>query len=102
MEYLEYAYSLCDTLLLYSWLGDSQYKDVLQSIFQTAQSNLQSGDSVACAIQVKSFQNNVDFVYKDSLNADPRFVTFDGWKFLYSNAQYILDRLPITDAQKQE
>ncbi len=36
----------------------------------------------------------MDYVFKDSLNTDPRFVTLEGWKFLYWNAQYILDRLP--------
>ncbi len=36
----------------------------------------------------------MDNVFKDSLNTDPRFVTIEGWKFLYWNAQYILDRLP--------
>jgi IPT/TIG domain. len=45
-------------------------------------------------VQVKAFQDLVDNVYKDSLNTDPRFVTIEGWKFLYWNAKYILDRLP--------
>jgi hypothetical protein len=94
LEYTDYTNSLCDTLYAYIWLGDQQFKDELQSIIQSAQSNLQAGDSVACAVQVKSFQDLVDNVYKDSLNADPRFVTLEGWKFLYWNAQYILDRLP--------
>ena len=53
-----------------------------------------NGDSLACAVKVKSFQDLVDFVYKDSLNTDARFVTLEGWNFLYWNAQYILDRLP--------
>jgi hypothetical protein len=52
-------------------------------------------------VQVKAFQDLVDNVYKDSLNTDARFVTIEGWKFLYWNAQYILDRLPV-DAYKKE
>ena len=66
----------------------------LQTILQSAKTNLQNGDSLACRVEVKAFQDSVDNVYKDSLNTDPRFVTIEGWKFLYWNAQYILDRLP--------
>ena len=91
---IENIISIIDNCFNYTWLGDIQFKDELQSIIQSAQSNLLAGDSLACAVQVKDFQDNVDFVYKDSLNADPRFVTLEGWKFLYWNAQYILDRLP--------
>ncbi|NWG27280.1 MAG: hypothetical protein HXY48_01960 [Ignavibacteriaceae bacterium] len=93
-EFLDYINTLCDTLYEYAWLGDLQFKDDLQATLQSAKSILQAGDSVACAVQVKTFQDLVDSVYKDSLNADPRFVTMEGWKFLYWNAQYILDRLP--------
>jgi hypothetical protein len=94
IELLENLNYLTDTVYNYTWLADSQFKDELQSIIQAAKSELQAGDSLACAIQVKVFQDKVDLVYKDSLNADPRFVTIEGWKFLYWNAQYILDRLP--------
>jgi hypothetical protein len=94
IELLENLNYLTDTVYNYTWLADSQFKNELQSFIQSAQSNLQAGDSVACAVQVKSFQDLVDIVYKDSLNADPSFVTLEGWKFLYWNAQYILDRLP--------
>ena len=85
---------ITDTVYSYTWLGDLQFKDELQLILQTAKTNLLNGDSLACAVKVKSFQDLVDFVYKDSLNTDARFVTLEGWNFLYWNAQYILDRLP--------
>jgi hypothetical protein len=91
---IENLISIIDNCFNYNWLRDSQFKNELQSLIQSAKSNLQAGDSVACAVQVKVFQDLVDYVYKDSLNADPRFVTIEGWKFLYWNAQYILDRLP--------
>ena len=94
LEFLDYTNSLCDTLLIYNWLSDQQFKDELQSILNTAKTNLQNGDSLACREDVKSFQDSVNFVYADSLNTEPRFVTIEGWKFLYWNAQYILDRLP--------
>ncbi|OQY71091.1 MAG: hypothetical protein B6D44_13955 [Ignavibacteriales bacterium UTCHB2] len=85
--------SITDTIYNYNWLGDLQFKDELQSILQSAKTNLQKGDSLACRVKVKEFQDLVGNVYKDSLNTDPRFVTVEGWKFLYWNAQYILDRL---------
>ena len=94
LEFLDYTNSLCDTLPIYAWLGDLTFTNELKNILTTAKANLLSGDSLTCKIQVKSFQDLVDNVYKDSLNPDPRFVTIEGWKFLYWNAQYILDRLP--------
>ncbi|BDQ02954.1 hypothetical protein [Ignavibacterium sp.] len=94
LELIEDLIDLTDTVYNYSWLGDEQFKNELQSILQLAKSNLQNGDSLACRVQVKTFQGLVDNVYKDSLNTDLSFVTIEGWKFLYWNAQYILDRLP--------
>ncbi len=94
VEELNNTSSLCDTLLEYNWLGEVTFSNELKNILTTAKSNLQNGDSLACRVQVKTFQDLVDNVYKDSLNSDPRFVTIEGWKFLYWNAQYILDRLP--------
>jgi hypothetical protein len=93
-EHFDYFVNLCDTLLNFAWLGDLNFSNELKNILTTAKTNLQNGDSLACAVQVKLFQDLVDDVYKDSLNTDPRFVTIEGWKFLYWNAQYILDRLP--------
>jgi hypothetical protein len=96
-----YASSLYDTLLLYNWLADNTFASELKAKLNTAKTNLQAEDSLACRVQVKAFQDLVDNVYKDSLNTDARFVTIEGWKFLYWNAQYILDRLPV-DAYKKE
>ncbi len=83
-----------DTLYSYNWFGDLIFLNGMKNILTTAKINLQSGDSISCAINIKSFQDEIDYVYKDSLNTDQRFVTIEGWKFLYWNAQYILDRLP--------
>jgi hypothetical protein len=94
IDLLENLIDLTDTVNIYTWLGDLSFSNELKSILVTGKTNLQAGDSLACAVQVNAFQHEVDFVYKDSLNADPRFVTLEGWKFLYWNAQYILDRLP--------
>uniref|UniRef100_A0A832G1G7 IPT/TIG domain-containing protein n=1 Tax=Ignavibacterium album TaxID=591197 RepID=A0A832G1G7_9BACT len=91
---LDTLFSYSNQCFYYAWLGDLTFSNELKSILTTAKANLQNGDSLACAVQVKAFQDLVDNVYKDSLNTDPRFVTIEGWKFLYWNAQYILDRLP--------
>ncbi|MCZ7610247.1 MAG: hypothetical protein M5U17_08755 [Ignavibacterium sp.] len=93
-DLLNNLYNYVDSVSAYTWLGDLTFTNELKSILTTAKTNLQNGDSLACRVQVKAFQDLVDSVYKDSLNTDPRFVTIEGWKFLYWNAQYILDRLP--------
>jgi len=93
-EQFDYFKNLCDSLVNYNWLGDLSFSNELKNILTTAKADLQNGDSLTCRAQVKAFQDLVDNVYKDSLNPDPRFVTIEGWKFLYWNAQYILDRLP--------
>jgi hypothetical protein len=93
-QYIDTVKTFINDLQTYQWLGDLTFSNELKSILTTAKSNLQNGDSLTCRIQVKAFQDLVDDVYKDSLNSDPRFVTIEGWKFLYWNAQYILDRLP--------
>jgi len=91
---LDSLISVTNQVHIINWLGDLAFSNELKNILTTAKTNLQNGDSIACRVQVKAFQDFVDNVYKDSLNADPRFVTIEGWKFLYWNAQYIIDRLP--------
>ena len=91
---LDSLISVTNQVHIINWLGDLNFSNELKNILTTAKTNLQNGDSLACRVQVKAFQDLVDNVYKDSLNTDQRFVTIEGWKFLYWNAQYILDRLP--------
>ncbi len=93
-EIIDSTNSYLSQSAIYTWLGDLTFSNELKNILTTAKTNLQAGDSLACRVQVKAFQDFVDNVYKDSLNTDARFVTIEGWKFLYWNAQYILDRLP--------
>lgn len=100
-EYINYSLSLCDTLLNYNWVGTLALSKELKSYLSLAKTALFDGDSLTCRARVKSFQDLVDNVYKDSLNSDARFVTMEGWKFLYWNAQYIIDRLPA-DVWKKE
>ena len=93
-EIIDTTSSYVSQSIMYYWLGDLSFSNELKNILTTAKTYLQNGDSLACRVQVKAFQDLVDNVYKDSLNTDARFVTIEGWKFLYWNAQYILDRLP--------
>jgi hypothetical protein len=95
------AMTVLDSLVSYKhevyalgWLADADFVRELDGDLQRAGQALSTGDSVGCARSVKTFQDEIDIVYKDSLNPDPRKVTIEGWKFLYYNAQYILDRLP--------
>jgi len=78
----------------FNWLGDGNFINELNGYLTTARSNMNAGNQVDCARQIRTFQQAVDREYKDSTNATPAFVTMEGWKFLYYNAQYILDRLP--------
>jgi hypothetical protein len=86
------AYSIeCQAL---NWIGNSIFSTQVQNYLITAKTKLQTGDSLHCAVYVKQFQDAINAEYKDTLNQTTNFVTIDGWKFLYYNAQYILDRLP--------
>ena len=78
----------------FGWLADQAFVSELNTDLERAHQSMSLHDSITCARSVRSFQSKIDFVYKDSLNPDPRMVTAEGWKFLYYNAQYILDRLP--------
>lgn len=93
-ELIDLLILTADNCFNINWLSDLAFSNELKDILTTAKTNLQNEDSLACRVQVKAFQDLVDNVYKDSLNTDARFVTIEGWKFLYWNAQYILDRLP--------
>jgi len=94
IEKIDKLYQQVDSMYSYSWLSDSQFKNELQKVLQSAKTNLLADDSLDCRADIKSFQDSVDYVYADSLSSDPRFITIEGWKFLYWNVQYILDRLP--------
>lgn len=77
----------------FGWLADADFVSLLDNDLKVARRSLKTNDSLACARAIKSFQRKIDIVYQDSLNPGPCKVTMEGWKFLYYNAQYILDRL---------
>jgi len=90
-----------DSLISYShqlnsfgWIGDQNYVNSLVVMLETVKSYLLNLDSLSGRTGLEEYQQNVDFVFKDSLNSNPQFVLREGWNILYWNAQYILDRLP--------
>ena len=99
--------SVIDTLIalnfrvaIYSWLGSQNFIDELDSSLANAKNYIGVRDSNNCSRQMRQFQQKVDNANKDTLHIHPdRVVTHEGWKFLYYNAQYILDRLPIPPSQ---
>ena len=76
------------------WIGDTSFVNETDGLLGIARAHLTNLDSLNCMQQANLFQQKVDEEYRDSLDGDNRFVTIEGWKFLYYNAQYILDRLP--------
>lgn len=90
--------NIIDVTLL-SWLGNQTFVNELDSNLTSARNYLINNDSLNCARQIKLFQQKVNEEYRDSLDGDNKFVTIEGWKFLYYNAQYILDRLPTPPPQ---
>lgn len=83
------------------WFGDKNFANELDNHLDNAQKHLAKGDSVNTFKEVEKFQEKVQKEYEKTIDnekknkpRDKRFVTVEGWKFLYYNAQYILDRLP--------
>jgi hypothetical protein len=103
--------SLLDTLVSVKheamnlgWLSDANFVNELDNGLTNARKHLLRVDSVNCAKEVRTFQGKVNAQYqataasdKKNQPRDKRFVTVEGWKFLYYNAQYILDRLPTSN-----
>ncbi|MBM4170214.1 MAG: hypothetical protein FJ215_13815 [Ignavibacteria bacterium] len=85
----------------YGWIGDKNFVNELDNALQNARKHLTRGDSTNCRKEVETFQEKVQKEYdrtvdreKKNQPRDKRFVTVEGWKFLYYNATYLLDRLP--------
>ncbi len=85
----------------YNWIGKKEFILKLKSKLSEARKSLISDDTTTCFNHIICFQNEINQTYKDSLNTDSRFVSVEGFMFLYWNAQYILDRL-TTPTQKKE
>ncbi len=83
-----------DTCYNSNWLGELSFKEELQNKLQSAKNNLQNGDSLSCRIEVKLFQDTLDYIFRDSLYTPNHFVTTEGWQFLYAKSSFILKKLP--------
>lgn len=79
----------------YDWLGDQGFVKELTNRLENANRHLARGDSANAANQIANYQERLQQVYEqNSQNNNPRFVTEDGFKFLFKNAEYILSQLP--------
>jgi hypothetical protein len=83
------------------WLADKNFVNELDNHLENAQTHLAKRDSVNARKEIEKFQEKVDEEYQKTFDdrkkgkaRDKRFVTEDGWKLLYFNAQYIIERLP--------
>ena len=83
------------------WLADANFLKELDNGLDNAKKHLAKKDSVNAYKEVQTFQDKVNKEYEKTVDnqkkgkpRDKRFVTVEGWKFLYYNAQYIMDRLP--------
>jgi hypothetical protein len=81
-------------LLSLNSIGNASYMNGLAADLSNAKVLITGGDSVGCARKVVGLQQRVDEQYHSSTNNNDKFVTLQGWKFIYYGAQYILDRLP--------
>ena len=77
----------------YEWLKDETYKNELLIKLTNAENYLNAGDSLNCKAEVTTFQNSVDLVYKNPVDYSPKYVSDEGYKFLYYYAGYIIERL---------
>jgi hypothetical protein len=93
--------TILDTLISYTnqsygyeWIKDDTYKSELLNIITTAKNHLELNDSLKCRSEIEAFQNIVNQVFADSAVSYPKYISDAGYKFLYYQADYILERLP--------
>ncbi len=96
--------SMLDTLRNYTtqsysfdWLKDEAYKNELSNKIGLAKNYLLSNDSLSCRTEIELFRNSVAQIYQDSTGSYPNYISDAGYKFMYYQADYILERLPETD-----
>lgn len=58
-----------------------------------AENYLNAGDSLNCKTEVTAFQISVDMVYQNAEENYPKYVSDEGYKFLYYYSGYIIERL---------
>jgi hypothetical protein len=78
----------------FGWVGDANFVNELDANLRSARSHLLSGDSLDCAKEVQKFQDKVRREHKEGTSPDDnRFATVEGYRFLYYNSQYVIERL---------
>lgn len=93
--------ALLTTCLDQKNIGDKNFVKELTSHLDNAKKHLNRKDSLKCAQEIEKFQSTVNREYKEANTKDHRYVTVEGWKFLYYNAEYILERLITLPAKSQ-
>jgi len=79
----------------YDWLGDRNFVKELTNRLDNAGRHLARRDSTNAAKEINDYMKRLKKVYQKQDNShSPRFVTKDGYKFLYNNAEYLLSQLP--------
>lgn len=79
----------------YNWLGDEGFVKELDNRLQNARQQLDRNNYKNAARQISNFIDRVEKVYEKRQidNNSPRYVTKNGYKFLFYNAKYLLERL---------
>jgi hypothetical protein len=90
---LDTLVSLKHWIFSFGWIADKNFVNELDNGLENARKHLLKTDSLKCAREVEKFQTKVSKEYKEANTHDKRFVTIEGWKFLYYNARYIIERL---------
>jgi hypothetical protein len=97
-DLLESLITLIKNVQLQNWVGDKNFVKELNNYLKDAKRHLSKNDSLKCAKEVSEFQIEINREYWEGNSTpqggrDKRFVTLEGWQFLYYNAQYIVERL---------
>ncbi len=85
---------LVDTSFGYHWIGNAAFVSELKECLDASISKLILGDTLSCRMDIQKF-NRIIIEKHDKTNAgETAFVHEEGWNFLNTNADYILDKLP--------
>ena len=86
--------ALTDTMQQFNWLGDATFASTLKADLHEARTDLRRGDSVSVAAKAADFQVQINSALAGSGTQAQKFVTQEGWKFLFFNARFVLNALP--------
>lgn len=85
------AYTIeCQNL---KWIGEREFVNELMNHLANARKHLDRKDSLNSSREIEKYQSEIDKEYRKANGRDNRFVTAAGWKYLYMEAGYIIERL---------